>query len=103
MNKRTIGWVVAIVLLLAVAGALVWSYTQHHAEVAAEAETASAIRNPAKVSNEGGEPVVSLDDEVQERMGVKTEPVAAMTRRKQVLAYGALEEDTAGSFILRAP
>jgi len=27
----------------------------------------------------------------------------AMTRRKQVVAYGVLEEDTAGSFTLRAP
>ncbi len=103
MKKRVIGWILGIGLLVAVAGVLLWSYNTHHADLTAETSADAAIKNPAKVSNESGDPVVALDDDVQDRMGVKTEPVAAMTRRRQVLAYGALEEDTSGSFILRAP
>ena len=102
MKKRVIGWILGIGLLVAVAGVLLWSYNTHHADLTAETAADAAIKNPAKVSNESGDPVVTLDDDVQERMGVKAEPVAAMTRRQQVLAYGALEEDTRIVY-LRAP
>src|ERR1035437_1799575 len=103
MKKRIFGWTLTIGILVAAAGLLLWSYRSHHAELTSEAAGDAAIKNPAKVANEGGEPVVTLDDDVQERMGVKAEPVVSMTRRRQVVAYGALEEDTTGSFILRAP
>lgn len=103
MNKRTLGWIVALAVLAAGAGLLWWSYAVHHAGETSEAASDAAIKSPAKVSSEGGDPVVSLDDEVQERMGVQTAAVPSMTRRPQIVAYGALEEDTAGSFVLRAP
>ena len=85
------------------AGVILWSYLTHHAKLTSEAEAQSAIGNPAKVTNEGGDPVVTLDDDVQERMDVRIDPVTAATERQQVIAYGNLEEDPAGSFILRAP
>lgn len=103
MNKRMIGWVLTIAVLIAAAGLLVWSWGNHRYQLKSEASADAAIKNPAKVATEGGEPVVTLDDDVQERMGVKVEAVAAATARPQVVAYGALEEDTAGSFVLRAP
>jgi hypothetical protein len=103
MKKRIFGWGLTAVILVAAAGLLLWSYASHHAELASEASGDAAIKNPAKVANEGGDPVVTLDDDVQERMGVKAQAVVSMTRRPQIVAYGALEEDTAGSFVLRAP
>ena len=103
MKKRMIGWTAALVILAAAAGLLVWSYSIHHAELTAEASGDAAIKNPAKVANEGGEPVVMLDDDVQARMGVEAEAVAPMTRHPQVTAYGQLEEDPDGSFVLRSP
>jgi RND family efflux transporter MFP subunit len=103
MPKRILVWLLAIGGLLVTAGLLTWSYMAHHAEIAAEASGDAAIKNPAKVGNEGGEPVVTLDDDVQERMDIKSETVAPMTRRQQVVAYGSLEEDPSGSFVLRAP
>ena len=103
MKKRILGWTVALAVLAVAAGLLLWSYVSHHAELTSEAAGDAAIKNPAKVAQEAGEPVVTLDDDVQERMGVRAEAVVPMTRRQQVVAYGVLEEDNAGSFVLRAP
>jgi RND family efflux transporter MFP subunit len=103
MKKRALLFTLAIGVTCAVAGLLLWSYLDHHAALTSEASADAAIKNPAKVANEGGEPVVTLDDDVQERMDIKTAALVAMTRRRQVTAYGVLEEDAAGSFILRAP
>ena len=103
MKKRILGWVLTIGILIATAGVMLWSYASHHADLTSEASADAAIKNPAKVANEGGEPVVTLDDDVQERMGVKAEPVEPMTRRPRTVAYGALEEDPDGAFVLRAP
>ncbi len=103
MKKRILAWTLTIGILAAAAGLLIWSYASHHEELTSEASADAAIKNPAKVDSEGGGPVVTLDDEVQERMGVEAVVVAAMTRRRQIMAYGALEEDTAGAFIVRAP
>ncbi len=103
MKKRVLVYTLAIGVTCAVAGLLLWSYLHHHADLTSEASADAAIKNPAKVANVGGEPVVTLDDDVQERMDIKTAALAAMTRRRQVTAYGTLEEDGTGSFILRAP
>lgn len=103
MKKRITLWIATLAILATAAALLLWSYTTHHADLTSEASGDAAIKNPAKVAREGGEPVVTLDDDVQERMGVKAEPIVPMTRRQQVVAYGALEEDPAGAFELRAP
>ena len=103
MKKRILGWSVALGILVIAAGLLLWSYTSHHAEQTSEAAGDAAIKNPAKVANEGGDPTVTLDDDVQERMGVKADAVVPMTRRQQVVAYGVLEADPDGAFELRAP
>jgi RND family efflux transporter MFP subunit len=103
MKKRIIGWIVALGILVVAAGLLLWSYTTHHADQTSEAAGDAAIKNPAKVANEGGDPTVTLDDDVQERMGVKADVIVPMTRHQQVIAYGVLEADPDGAFELRAP
>jgi RND family efflux transporter MFP subunit len=103
MKNRVLVWVVCVVILVATAGLILWSYLVHHADQTSEAQAQAAIGNPAKVTNENGDPVVSIDDDVQERMDVRTEAVVAATEHQQIVAYGNLEEDPAGSFVLRAP
>jgi RND family efflux transporter MFP subunit len=103
MTKRIVGWIVTLGILAIAAVLLLSSYSSHHAELTSQAEGDAAIKNPAKVASEGGDPTVTLDDDVQERMGVRAETVQPMTRRQQVVAYGALTEDPAGAFELRAP
>ncbi|MGH9645677.1 MAG: hypothetical protein ACRD4E_02570, partial [Bryobacteraceae bacterium] len=88
----------------AIVGGLVWSFLAHRAEIASEQQSDQAIKNPARVTKgPGGETVVKFDRETQRRMDIRTEPVVAMTRRPEVAAYGHLEEDPSGSFVLRAP
>ena len=74
MKKRITLWIATLAILATAAALLLWSYTTHHADLTSEASGDAAIKNPAKVAREGGEPVVTLDDDVQERMGVKAEP-----------------------------
>lgn len=88
----------------AIVGGLVWSFLAHRAEIASEQQSDQAIKNPARVTKgPSGETVVKFDRETQRRMDIRTEPVAALTRRPEVPAYGHLVEDPSGSFVLRAP
>lgn len=103
MKKHILGWTLSLGFLAVAAALLLWSYNSHHAELAAETQGDAAITNPAKVSADNGGPVVTVDDDTQERMDVKTQPIVPMTRHRQVVAYGTLEEDPSGSFVLRAP
>lgn len=88
----------------ALVGGLLWSYFAHRGELAAELQGDQPIKNPASVTRgAGGETVVKFDRETQQRMGIRTEPVSALTKRREVVAYGHLEEDPFRSFVLRAP
>jgi hypothetical protein len=88
----------------AIVGGLIWSYLAHRAELTAELQSDQPIKNAARVTQgAGGETVVKFDRETQERMDIQTESVAAVTKRREVAAYGRLEEDPSRSFILRAP
>jgi RND family efflux transporter MFP subunit len=103
MKNQIAGWIVAVGILVLAGGLLLWSYTTHHADQTSAAAGDAAIKNPAKVANEGGDPTVTLGDDVQERMGIKADVIVPMTRRQQVIAYGVLEADPEGAFELRAP
>ena len=50
-----------------------------------------------------GETLIRFEREIQERVGLKSESLAAAERQPEVAAYGLLEEDPAQSFTLRAP
>jgi multidrug efflux pump subunit AcrA (membrane-fusion protein) len=50
-----------------------------------------------------GETVVRFETEIQQRVGLKTEPLVAATRQPEIAAYGLLQPDPAQSFTLRAP
>ena len=94
----------AIIAAAAIVGGLVWSYRAHRAELTAELQSDQPIKNATRVTQgSGGETVVKFDRETQQRMGIRTEAVVAVTKRREVTAYGRLEEDPSRSFVLRAP
>ncbi len=71
--------------------------SSEHEEGGDEAEVSHVSRSPI------GETVITLDDETQERIGLRTELLASASHKPTVLAYGIAMEDPASSFTLRAP
>ena len=92
-----------LILAAAVIGGLLWSFLAHRAELSAEAQSDEPIKNATRVTQSGGETVVKFDRETQQRMGIQSQPAAGVVKRREVAAYGRLEEDPARSFVLRAP
>lgn len=87
----------------AIAGGMLWSFLAHRAELATEAQSDEPIKGSARVDHSGGATVVRFDRETQQRMGIRTETLVLRTKRREVAAYGRLEEDLSRSFVLRAP
>ena len=62
------------------------------------------VAAPSAVSRtDSGETVVRLDQETQERVGLKTAALEAASLAPEVTAYGRLLEDPARVFVVRAP
>jgi len=102
--KRVLKFTLGAAALAAAAGLLLWSFLAHRAELAAEAQSDKPIGSAPRVTRgAGGETVVTFDRETQERAGIHAEPLMALTKPMQAVAYGRLEEDPARSFVLRAP
>ena len=87
----------------AAVAAILWSFFAHREDLQAEGQSDQPIKNATRVTVSGGETVVKFDREMQQRIGIHVEPLAALTQRGEVRAYGRLEEDPSRSFILRAP
>ncbi len=95
---------VLIIALVALAAAslAVWTYLQKRESARGENEE-KAISAPSSVSrNDAGEPVVKLDRETQERIGLRIETAAA-AGPNEIAAYGRLQEDPSRVFVVRAP
>ena len=91
------------VTVAAAAALLLWSYRAHRAGLEAELKADQPVGSAATVTRGAGETIVKFDKEMQERVDIRTTPVAAVTKARQTVAYGHLEEDPARSFVLRAP
>ena len=50
-----------------------------------------------------GDPIVRVDPEAQQRIGLQTRAAIAQAIEPQVVAFGRLEEDPSRTFVLRAP
>ncbi len=69
-----------------------------------EEKKEAAIKTPARVSRTAeGDPVIRLDKDAQERIGLEASTLSSASVRPQLTAYGRLQEDPSGSFELRAP
>ena len=73
-------------------------------DLASQAESDQPIGSASGVSHgAGGETIVKFTAEKQQLLDIRTEPVAAVTKPRETVAYGRLEEDPSRSFVLRAP
>ncbi len=102
--KRILTFTVGAVAIAAVAGLLIRSFLANRAELAAEAQSEQPISSASRViRGADGNTIVKFAPEMQQRLEIRTEPVAAVTRARETVAYGRLEEDPARSYVLRAP
>ena len=98
---RKLAWIT--VAAFVIAGAIIGSFFAHRGEQAEDAESDEPIKNATRVTQAGGETVVRFDRETQQRLGIQTTPLAAVSKKGEISAYGRLEEDPSRSFVLRAP
>ena len=102
--KRVLKFTLGAAIVAAVAGALLWSFLEHRANLASQAQSDEPIGSASGVSRgAGGETIVRFTPEMQQRLDIRTEPLVAVTKPRQTVAYGRLEEDPSRSFVLRAP
>jgi len=57
-------------------------------EAAVEGQRERAIKVPTRVSGQDGEPVITLDDETQQRSGIETAVLPSMSHHEELRAYG---------------
>ena len=97
-------WLAGIAVLAVLVAAGLWVARESRQEQALERQREEAIKVAARVStNAAGETVVRLDREAQARVGIRIEAIAAAAVEPEVTAYGRLQEDPSGSFVVRAP
>lgn len=101
---RVLKFVLAFVAVAVVAGLLIWSFLANRSELAAEAQSESPIASASRVTRgPNGESIVRFTPELQQRLDIHAETLAAFSRPPETVAYGHLEEDPAQSFVVRAP
>ncbi len=101
---RILKFTLGVGAVAVVAGALIWSFLANRAELAAEAQSEQLIASASRVSkNANGETIVKFTAEMQQRLDIRTEALAAATKPREIVAYGHLEEDPSRSFVSRAP
>jgi hypothetical protein len=103
MTNRALRTTLIVFLAIVVVGAIMWSFLAHRTDLEAEAQSDQPIKNATRVTRSNGEVAIKFDRETQRRMGIRTQVAVALTKRKEVVAYGRLEEDPSRSFVLRAP
>ncbi len=102
--KRVLKLVAGAGVAVGVAALLIWSFLANRAELAADAQSDLPVASASRVRQAAnGETVVEFSSEFQQRLGIRTEELAAAARPAEAVAYGRLEEDPARSFVVRAP
>lgn len=102
--KRALRFVLGAAAVGIVAGLLIWSFLSNRAELAAEAQSEQPIASASRVSqNANGETIIRFPAEMQQRLEIQVDALAAASRPPEAVAYGHLEEDPSRSFVVRAP
>ncbi len=103
MNK-VLKWIIGIVVLAVLAALGTWAFVEGRKELAMEREREAPIKVPPRASRTAdGETVITLDGPTQQRIGLKVEPLSALSLPPQMLAYGTLQEDPSQTFTVRSP
>lgn len=66
---------------------LVWGFVGHNQAVV-EANRSHAVKAPPRVATRNGATVITIDDETQQRSGLKTDMLVAAAHQEEIRAYG---------------
>lgn len=102
--SRLLKWLIAVVVAGGVIALGIWAFRAGRQELAHEAEMDQPVKVPPRVSRSAeGQNIITLEEQTQERIGLKSETLASASFQPQVVAYGTLQEDPAQVFVLRSP
>jgi hypothetical protein len=76
------------VLATALASLLVWGFFVGRNQAVVEANRSHAVKAPQRVATKDGATVITIDDEIQQRSGIKTEALVAAEHQEEIRAYG---------------
>ena len=83
-NPRLIGAALAIALV----SLLVWGLFVGRNQAVVEANRSHAVKAPQRVVTKNGATVITIDDETQQRSGIKTDALVAVAHQEEIRAYG---------------
>ena len=81
---------IAVAIILAVAGLLVWAYRAGRSEQAAEAERDAPLEAPSRAIQEAGKTVLTFDEQAQHANGIAVTVLRADRRSAEVQANGVV-------------
>jgi hypothetical protein len=85
-KRRLLRGVIAVMVVAATAGAVVWGFLESREELSREAEREKPVRVAARVA--AGSGVIRVEREAQERSGIETTRLPPAPYLDQVRAYG---------------
>lgn len=88
--KSMIRIVVLALVVIALAGGLIWGFVAGHSEQAAEARRESPVQAPSHVTSDNGHTVLSFDAAAQRANGIVTIVLASTKQRIQNQATGVV-------------
>ena len=83
-NRRLIGAALAIALV----SLLVWGLFVGRNQAVVEANRSHTVKAPQRVVTKNGATVITIDDETQQRSGIKTDALVAVAHQEEIRAYG---------------
>jgi hypothetical protein len=83
-STRLIGAVIAIAL----ASLLVWGLFVGRNQAVNEANRSHVVKAPQRVATKASATVITIDDETQQRSGIKTDALVAGPHQEEIRAYG---------------
>jgi len=88
--KSILRIIVISLVVLVVAGGLIWGFRSGRSEQAAEAERDTPVEAPSRVALEGGKTVLTFDDQAQRMNGVAVTTLAGDRRSAEAQANGVV-------------
>jgi hypothetical protein len=80
--------ITGVSVVIGIAALLIWAFVQGRKELATEEERERPVKAPLRVSTEDGETVVKLDQATQEKSGIATSLLKAVSHQEEMKAYG---------------
>lgn len=81
---------VVCVVVLGIAGGLIWGFLSGRSEQAAETERDAAVEAPSRIAAEGGKTVLTFDEQAQRANGIALTTLAADRRSEEAQATGVV-------------